>query len=251
MTDLGIEPSWPTLRIAAWNVRQLSPARASAVSDAATAIGADVIALSEWRPEADEILNERMLGNGFIHREALHTSLLPPSGVEPKKLGIVIYSRVPMTVRSTPPLAEAANCWLEVEIPSHAVTVAFVRLIDPPPKRLWPWIHDQAERLATEPAVIIGDLNVRSDRRKFKAVLERGWTDALDTGDPSEPRTFWGRSGGGGRPDHVLVSDQLSGRAPRAGVATRAGRSILAGARDAISDHATVWIEVQATEADG
>lgn len=239
---------WSSLRIAAWNVRRLSKKREVAVATAAIELGADVIALSEWKPEASELIHERLNASGWHHCECLHTSLLQDREVTPKTWGLALYSRQPVERVKIESPVDAPASWLEVYLPAQSITLVATRLISPPPESLWPWFHAQAERLVDQRAVIVGDLNARPDGPKIEPLTSGGWVDALAAAGPANSRSFWGSSGGGGRPDHVLVTPQVANQVRSAGVATRTKNTRMAGAPEAISDHGAVWADILIAE---
>jgi len=131
-------------------------------------------------------------------------------------------------------------------------------------------LHDHAaELLATGlPVVLAGDYNVVPEprdvyptqayddnalimpapRAAYARLLAQGWTDALRQLNPDEPRlyTFWDyrrnrwQRDGGMRLDHLLLSPMIEARLTDAGV-SRAVRG-----QENASDHAPVWIEIDA-----
>ncbi|MCY7339924.1 MAG: exodeoxyribonuclease III [Sphingomonas bacterium] len=133
------------------------------------------------------------------------------------------------------------------------------------------WMERLAERAQTllaeeRPVVLAGDFNVIPEDRDtfsrramandalfqpesqaaFRSLLHRGWTDALRTIHPDEPRlyTFWDYQAGalardaGFRIDHLLLSPQAADRLRGAGV------DKWARAEEKASDHAPTWVEL-------
>jgi hypothetical protein len=111
-------------------------------------------------------------------------------------------------------------------------------------KKCWEWIENTASGLLGEPAVILGDLNVRgSPIRKggeayFRRILQSGWKRAA----PSAESSYYGASGVRSEIDHVLFSTPCT--ALGAEYVTSAGGFTLAGAPGALSDHAALVVEI-------
>jgi len=127
--------------------------------------------------------------------------------------------------------------------------------------------HHAAELLMEErPVVLCGDWNVVPEdrdvfsvratqhdavmqpeaRQLWRRTLHQGWTDALRSLHPSEPKlyTFWDYTAGcwqrdlGFRLDHLLCSPEAADRLQGAGV------DKWARGEEKASDHAPTWVEI-------
>jgi endonuclease/exonuclease/phosphatase family metal-dependent hydrolase len=107
------------------------------------------------------------------------------------------------------------------------------------------WLESAAAQLRHEPAVILGDLNVRAGARRgrgeyFQRILNNGWQRAA----PAEGSSYPGRISKGSQIDHVLVTSQC--RVRSAEYVVSVDRFTLAGPPPpmALSDHAALVVEV-------
>lgn len=216
-------------------------------ADAAIALGADVLVFTEYFPQESEASFSRALHDaGWSYQEksrdtgAKANQVLIASRLPLKPLEL----RLPEFDRQFP-----ANI-LGVEVPSVGITIVGVRipwydkqdagLVEP----AWTWLESTATTFVNEAAVIMGDLNVgpESGRSRggehFRRILQSGWHRAM----PKESASYISHNGQQSEIDHVLGT-WLCGF-ENARYVTRSGAYHLAGAPDAISDHAALVVEV-------
>ncbi len=239
------------MQIATWNLNnrvgkvKFRPEAAKA----AIALGADLLVLTEYFPKHAhaDFVAELQLG-GYTH------TLISP---EPRERAnrVLIASRHPMSEsRLNRPTFDdqfPANL-LAVDVQKFGLRVIGLRVPAYEPRdqskltKSWEWLTQTAGRCCEEPTVILGDLNVRAGNRPkgvktgavFPEIIGTGWTRH----QPEGAASFFGHGGFQSEIDHLLTTGHCSVRANK--YVTAAGGFVLAGSRDAISDHAALVAEI-------
>jgi endonuclease/exonuclease/phosphatase family metal-dependent hydrolase len=235
-----------TLRLATWNLNnrvgkvrfRLEAARA------AVALGADVIAFTEYFPREQEPTFLGILeGGGWLHQ---HVSREPPHEIANC---VLIVSKVPME-----PLELALPTFdrqfpaniLCVSLPSLGLSIVGVRVpyyvAETRPLFLaaWDWIEQTAAALRNRPAVILGDFNIaeQAPRAKggehFRRILSNSWHRAQPQGKVS----YFGHNGSRTEIDHIIATTHCSLGGDS--YVQASGDLTLAGGPGAISDHAAL-----------
>lgn len=274
------------MRVMAWNTGwNVTASKVSTQTDAVAQLDADVAFFSEWSPSATRTISggrtrgsgghtrgPALAANGFVHQCQQHVLDYAGDGREWRKLywGILAASRQPIVkVELDPPLF-APSTWLEVEHVESGLTLVGVRLPawdgnDAGLRRVtWRWMVEQFDRLATAPAVVLGDFNTEmryateGRQRRYGGDLlrsltaERGWRDAFDAAGVPKTDTYVRNNGAGTRVDYAFVSPGFSG-AVGAAAPERVGEHTLlrrpaSRGRDRVpglSDHAPVVVDLQ------
>lgn len=240
--------------IATWNLNNrvgMTPFRPEA-ANAAIALGADLMVLTEFYPQQHEATFRNTLKNaGWPHQE-----MSKDTGARANR--ILIASRCPIQTLSIPPpdfdQQFPANV-LCIEVPSVGISIVGVRvpwynkksagLVIP----AWDWLEETAAFLADRSAVIMGDLNVslKSPRSRggehFRRILQSGWHRAT----PAHSASFFRADGASSEIDHILGTDLCQAGGTR--YVTELGGYQFAGGLDPISDHAALVTEVAAQNA--
>jgi len=213
----------PRIRLLSWNIQQGGGRRVGAIHDAIVGFGPDVIILTEYRSNPSGALLTRLAAAGWEHAATSN----PP----PRRNGVAVLSRQPLTVRS-PPRSIPQERWVEVELPAYGLALAAVYV----PIRggdvtrkdaYWRGLLEVAAAKRYTSFLFIGDWNTGAqigdaepDRRGFSccehfaAMSEHGFVEAWRLFHPGEREFSWySRRGGtdlnGFRIDHAFVSAQL------------------------------------------
>lgn len=233
------------MRIATWNLnnRVGKVAFRPEAAAAASALNADLVALNEFYPQRHEnAFRAALASSGFVHQVASE----PPTGTVANR--VLIASRVPIeridlkvpTVDIHLPANVVGVRVLHQNLTIVAVRVpAYAGVEAPFLMMAWEWLSTLAASLKGQPAVLLGDLNVSISSgpsrggSHFRSILESGWHRAAAIGP-----TYFGHSGGRSEIDHILATSPCA--LTNAAAVTEVGPFKLAGAVDAISDHAAL-----------
>ena len=255
------------MRIATFNINGVR-ARLPRLLDWLAETTPDVVCLQEVKAEAEHAPSDALRDAGY------HTVWHGQKGFN----GVAVLSREPATerVRGLPgdPTDEQAR-YLEAEVGGVVVASLYLPNGNPQPGPKFDYKLAWMDRLrahaatlmaAERPVVLAGDYNVvptdadtnahRPDsedalvqpdsRRRLRALLADGWSDALGIRHPGGgPWTYWDYQMNawprdvGFRIDHLLLSPAAADRLLACGV-DKAAR----GAEKA-SDHAPTWIELR------
>jgi endonuclease/exonuclease/phosphatase family metal-dependent hydrolase len=143
----------------------------------------------------------------------------------------------------------AANV-LCVSVPSIGISIVGVRVPWYEKQDLglvinaWDWLESTATALLDQPSIILGDLNVglKSIRSRggehFRRILQSGWRRAT----PANNASFFSDHGQQSEIDHILCTGSCEISDAR--YVTELDGHLLAGSKDAISDHAALLGEV-------
>jgi endonuclease/exonuclease/phosphatase family metal-dependent hydrolase len=238
------------MRLATWNLNnRVGKVRfRPEAAQASAALGADLVVFTEYFPqEHHQRFSQALVELGWIHQ------LLSR---EPKEVAnrTLIASRLPLErdPLALPDFDEQfpANT-VAARVPGFGLRVLGLRV---PAygaeqqallKKSWEWLENTAASLLGEPAVILGDLNVRGSPSQkdgeahFRRILESGWKRAAPAGGSS----YYGASGVRSEIDHVLFSTRCTARS--AEYVTSAAGFTLAGAPSALSDHAALVVDIE------
>lgn len=267
------------MRVMAWNSNwNVSTSTIEEQCDVTAAIHPDLAFFSEWSP-----LPVRQMGsgerssNGYLRGPALaergfrylaqeHVADHANDGQEwsQKYWGILAASTSPITKVDVDLPTYAPGTWLEAHHEASGVTFVGVRMLAWEQQRLrrdfWEWMLTQFERLATTPAVVLGDFNTElSANAKAKgrgpAVLmhrltaDLGWRDACAAGDPAD--THIRNSGKRVRLDYAFASPALRSAISGASPEVLDGRRLLrvpkskiAPGAPGLSDHAPLIVDL-------
>lgn len=238
------------MRLATWNLNNRVgkvPFRPKAAR-AAIALGADVVVFTEYFPQQ----HHRQFSSALAIAGWTHQLLSP----EPEETAnrTLIVSRIPMEPD------DLALPYFDRQFPANMVAarlpMAGLRVLGlrvPAYEggdralliKSWEWLEGAAARLRGSPAVILGDLNVRTSSRgatggaQFRRILESGWTRAAPVGGNS----YYGGRGMSSEIDHVLATTYCAIRA--AEYVTAVSDFALAGAPSALSDHAALVADIE------
>jgi hypothetical protein len=236
------------MRLATWNLNnRVGKVRfRPEAAQAAVAIGADLIVLTEYFPQQHHQQFCQVLAEaGWIHQ------LLPP---EPAEIAnrTLVASRL-LFHRDDLALPDF-DCQLPANIVAAHLGTQGLRVLgiripaygqsNPLLMRSWEWLETASAALREAPAVIMGDLNIRPmpDRRGagacFRRLLDNGWRRAA----PAEGYSYFGPSGARSEIDHALVSPRC--RIQGAEYVVSVPGFELAGTPNALSDHAALVVDV-------
>jgi endonuclease/exonuclease/phosphatase family metal-dependent hydrolase len=236
------------MRLATWNLNnRVGKVRfRPEAAQAAVAIGADVIVLTEYFPQHHHQQFCHVLAEGgWIHQ------LLPPQPTE-------IANRTLIASRLLLHREDLALPDFDCQFPANIVVARIgtlgLRILGiripaygqghPLLMRSWEWLEAASAALREAPAVIIGDLNIHPmpDRKGvgacFRRILDNGWQRAV----PAEGYSYFGHSGVRSEIDHALVSPRC--RIQGAEYVISVPGFELAGTADALSDHAALVVDV-------
>ncbi len=217
---------------------------------AATAIGANLLVITEFYPQKfEEEFRAVIAEAGWQHQ------LLSPVAPELANR-ILIVSRQPIEHLSLPaPLFDHQfpSNLLAVTVPSERLSIVGIRV---PAyfgataallRSAWTWIESTAKSLSSRASLILGDLNVSTSSRTtggsyFRKILNSGWVRA----NTEDRFTFFGHGGKSSETDHILATKHCLLRNAR--VVKRAGDFDLADSDSALSDHAAVICDVVVRE---
>lgn len=213
------------MRLLALNVQHTGLRRAELLGPAILAAAPDVVALSEVKPGGG---TDRLL------------ALLAEGGLASSRVGVTIPGVFPYTVAvaSREPLGaihlpfqegDFPQALMEVQVGGFTLSAVYFPLNRSKPRsrdhdRFWTETFlGYAKRLATQPAVVMGDWNTGSQTldiggspvpgmAQFDAFVASGWTDAWRTKHPEVVEYTWrnSASGNGFRLDHALLSPTLA-----------------------------------------
>lgn len=241
-----------SLRLATWNLNHRVgkvPFRPEAAA-AAMSLDTDIMVFTEFYPRAQEASFRGALADaGWTHH-----LLSPPTGEAANR--VLVVSRVPLEpLEHAPPTFDdqfPANL-VCARVPSHRLALIGLRVPwytrSDPLVRAWEWLEQTAARLAHEPAVLLGDLNVSTTsypvhiRQRFLGILDRGWHRAQPDGQAS----YFGTGGVLTEIDHVIGTRHCA--FSDAAYVVASGGHALAGSPAAISDHAALVTQVSITRA--
>lgn len=239
----------PRVRVAAWNVNHrvgMTRFRAEA-AEAAMALGAEVIVLNEFHPGRHEQAFCLQLSDaGWCHQvmspdtgeRANHVLIASCLPLRPVELTLPDFDRqFPANVAAAA-IPAAGITLLGVRMPMYQGATA------PLLPLAWDWLECTARNLAQDAAVIVGDLNTSmaatgSRRRpQFHAILASNWRRA----EPAQGPSWFGRHGLTSEIDHALHTARVGIADAR--FVRHAGGYCLAGADNALSDHAALRLSM-------
>lgn len=238
------------MKIATWNLNN----RAGKVrfrpeaADAAVALGADVLVLTEFFPQEHEsrfrdALRRAGLGEQFMSAQ--------PTEVANR---VLIASRLPLaplTIEGPTFDQQFRANIAAVSLPSMGLSIVGVRV---PAyganesaflRQAWEWIESTAAMLRHEAAVVLGDLNVSvasPDSRgggHFRRILASGWQRAV----PADAATYFGHGGRTSEIDHILATDRCV--LSEAACIKSTGGFTYCDSQGAISDHAALQCRIE------
>ena len=238
------------MRIASWNLNhRVGQTRfRKEAADAAIALDVDAIFFNEYFPQTHgPAFQGRLADAGWRHQ------LLSPEPPE-RANRVFVASRIDVG------RAELAMPTFDHQLPANVLSVRFpgcglwvVALRIPAYKahqrdltsRSWAWLESVAKSLASEAAVIIGDLNVPTlaTRGVGAETLQRigalGWPVASSTSVAS----YFSPRGTTSTLDYLLHTPAVA--VHRAPFVTGASDFILAGSLNALSDHAAIVADLE------
>ncbi len=207
-------------------------------ADAAVAIGADILVITEYFPRGAEAAFRDVLATaGWCHQLASGH----PDG---RANRVLVASRVPL--EAVDPGVPAIDEHLPSNVIAARIPAADLFLIglrvpcyrDAASRaKAWNWIEAKVHELASTSSIFIGDFNVSRESLSMRKILDAGWT-AADIRDA----TFFGHRGTTSTIDHIIATPDL--RLTGARAITRASPFDLAGSHTALSDHAAVTCTV-------
>jgi hypothetical protein len=193
------------LCIATWNLDNRAGKRKfrPGTSEAAIALGADMIAFTEFFPQESE---DRFKAS--LAQAGLHNQLFTHSKIANR---VLMASKVPLQplLLELPTFDEQfpANI-LGARFPSIGLSIVCARIpwysgkTAPLRTLAWEWLKMTANSLRHGPAIIIGDLNIQASARLFRRTFAEPWHRAVH-GD----MTFFGYSGKRSEIDHIIATD--------------------------------------------
>lgn len=275
------------MRVMSWNTNwNISLATLADQTDAVAQLAPDVAFFSEWSPlpARTTTSGRRLNSNGHLRAPSLreiglshqshdHASTYASRSGHWASLywGVLAASREPIRKVAIDNPTFAPGTWLEivheptglvlvgVRVPAWEGRHAHLR------RELWEWMIEQFDRLADQPALVLGDFNTEMDYRTERTKLrhggdllrtltrERGWSDAFDVTRTRKVHTIVRNNGRSARLDYAFASPMLKAGVAAASAPTRIGPHILAGApRDAagekvrrLSDHTPVVVDLK------
>jgi endonuclease/exonuclease/phosphatase family metal-dependent hydrolase len=215
---------------------------------AAVALKADLVVFTEYFPQQqDQKFRAILEASGWTHQ-------LLSRKPEARANRALIASRLPLEQddlllpcfdRQFPANIVAAR------LPTSGLRVLGVRVPAYEAKqrdlliKSWEWLESTAASLSSEPAVILGDLNIRCSSRDkvggqhFQRILDSGWTRAAPVGGYS----YYGARGVRSEIDHILTTAHCTIRS--AECVTAVPDFTLAGSPSSLSDHAALVAEIE------
>ena len=235
--------------IATWNLNnrvgkvRFRPEAASA----AIALNADVFVFNEYYPqEYGNAFCRALQDEGWLYQEESKDS-------GEKANRVLIASRFPIQLLNIylPDFdRQFSSNVLCVSIPSINISIFGVRIPWYVKKdsglvfKAWDWLESISISFIDQPSIILGDLNVglKSGRSRggehFRRILQSGWNRAIPGGDAS----YYSNRGKQSEIDHILGTNLCSFSNAR--YVTEHNGYLLAGRKEAISDHAALLVEV-------
>lgn len=238
------------MRVATWNINNRAGKTRfrPEAARAAAAVGADLIAITEFYPQQNEAAFRDALAEGGLPHQIASVGAAGANRV-------LVACRTPIAPYdlAVPPIDDhlSANV-LGVRVRSPDLVVVALRVPwyvgDDMPllAKAWDWFSTVASLHRDRPCVALGDFNVSVTSRtrgavEFKSILANGW-HRISAGP-----TFPDGVGGGSEIDHILATERCSLENPAA--LLRAGEFELAGSAQAISDHAALACDVRVRDA--
>jgi len=216
-------------------------------ANAAIALGADLMVFNEFFPKQNEATFRGTLHDaGWQYQE-----MSIDTGERANR--VLIVSKLPLhasNIRLPDFDRQFPSNVLCVDVPSVGFSVVGVRIpwYDKQDLglviRAWDWLEFTAAALLNQPSIILGDLNVAQNSNRtrggehFRRIIKSGWKRAT----PKESASFYGETGPHSEIDHVLGSSLCEIGA--SSYVTEMDGYMLAGKKEAISDHAALTAQV-------
>ena len=238
------------MKIATWNLNnRVGKVRfRPEAADAAVALGADVLVLTEFFPQEHEDRFRNTLRNAGLSEQVMSPR---PAEVANR---VLIASRLPLV-----PLAIEIPTFDQqfraniaaVSLPSIGLSIVGVRVPAYAAKestsliQAWEWLESTAAMLRHSAAVMLGDLNLSAaspDSRgggHFRRILASGW----QRGTPVDGATYFGHGGRTSEIDHILATDRCV-LSDATSVKSARGFAYC-DALDGLSDHAALQCRVE------
>jgi hypothetical protein len=215
-------------------------------ANAAASLGADLIVFTEYYPKEYHQQFTRILKDSGLRHQTISKE------TEEVANRILIVSRLPLEI-DTVILPEFDRQFpsnvLPVYLPDIGLRILGLRIPfykngDPKILRCWDWVESTANGLISEPAIIVGDLNLEISSNKtrggehFRRLLENGWERSEPTGGYS----YFNHKGGVSEIDHILASKycKING----ANYVTTKDKYEFVSTKSAISDHAALLADL-------
>ncbi len=245
-------PSIEYMRIATWNVnhRVGKTTYRSDTAQAVRALNAKLVVLTEYFPREHHEQFVADLSNGSGGFKYCIMSQAPPEDARSNR--VLIASKVEI-VRVEPSkgptfdrqfasnmacveVSETGLQILGIRVPYYNKDDSRVKI-----EKAWNWIEKAATNLRDKPALILGDLNVRTKSNargghQFANILDSDWTRMEPQGKGKVKSHF--RTDSWSEIDHVLHTSGC--RVSGAQYVSRAGSHELAGSTNALSDHSAI-----------
>ncbi len=217
-------------------------------ANAAVALGADVLVLTEFYPQEHESRFRDVLRSGGLSEQVMSEQ---PTEVANR---ILIASRLPLaplTIEGPTFDQQFPANIAAVSLPSVGLSIVGVRVPAYAAKesaflhQAWDWLESTAAMLRHGAAVLLGDLNVSVASTEtrggdhFRRILASGWQRAA----PADGATYFGHGGRTSEIDHILATDRCV--LSEAACIKSAGAFTYCGSQDAISDHAALRCRVE------
>jgi endonuclease/exonuclease/phosphatase family metal-dependent hydrolase len=216
-------------------------------ANAAIKLGADILIFNEYYPQEHSIEFCRALYDaGWSYQEE-------SKNIGEKANRILIAARLPiqpLDIHLPDFDKQFSSNVLCVRVPSVNISIIGVRVPWYIQKesslifKAWDWLESVSTSLIDQPSIILGDLNVGlkspSSRggEHFRRILNSGWHRAIPRGSAS----FYSNRGSQSEIDHILGSSLC--KFSHARYITQLNGYLLAGKKDAISDHAVLLAEL-------
>ncbi len=216
-------------------------------ANAAIALGADVLVLTEFYPQE----HEASFADALHRAGWAHQAISKVTGAKANR--VLIASRhplEPLDIRLPDFDLQFPSNVLGVCIPAAGVSIVGVRIPWYVKQEAglvfnaWDWLEGIAAFFLNQPSVILGDLNVGLKSRRsrggehFRRILSLGWRRATPVGTAS----YFGAGERRSEVDHILGNGLC--HIQNARYVTDLDGHILAGRSDAISDHAALMAEI-------
>jgi endonuclease/exonuclease/phosphatase family metal-dependent hydrolase len=238
------------MKIATWNLNnRVGKVRfRPEAADAAVALGADVLVLTEFFPQEHENRFRNTLRNAGLSEQVMSPQ---PAEVANR---VLIASRLPLfplTIESPTFDQQFRANVAAVSVPSIGLSIVGVRVPAYGAKQsafliqAWDWLESTAATLRHSAAVMLGDLNLSAaspDSRgggHFRRILASGWQRAA----PADGATYFGHGGRTSEIDHIVATDRCV-LSESACVKSAEGYAYC-DVRNALSDHAALQCQVE------